>query len=152
MLRNQVGKDRGAALGVIFDADPKSNQVALVMEPGKPLPHFWKFPAGGIEDEDVNPEYPNDDQRAADNAVLREVKEETGLEAQVVRLGVLQKREHRLYLYVGVADFRRLVKEGGEGEIPAAFPVENIDALEPFLRAHRPIWKMALEEMRKLRA
>lgn len=151
MLSQKV-RDRGAALAVIFDEDPKSNRVALVMELGKPLPHYWKFPAGGIRERDVDLEHPDDDQRAADNAVLREVKEETGLNARVVRLGMMQRRRHMLYLYIGVADFGQLVKEGGEGEIPTTFPVESIDTLEPFLVDHRPIWKMALEEMRKLRA
>jgi 8-oxo-dGTP pyrophosphatase MutT (NUDIX family) len=138
-------KDRGAVIVVAFGE--RTNNVALVMEPSKPLPHYWKFPGGGIEERDVDPKHPDDDYRAADRAAVREAKEETGLDVEVMRLGVIPKRTHTQYLYIGVADFSRMAKVGGEGEIPGIFSVEEVEILSTFFPAHRPILKMAIAKI-----
>lgn len=139
-------KDRGAVIIAVFDE--KSGKVVLVKEPSRPLPHFWKFPGGGIEEEDVDPQHPLDDHLAADAAAKRETKEETGLDVQVLRLGIMPKKTHTMYLYVGLADFEQMARTGDDGEIPQAFSVTEIEALKNFMPNHRPILKMAIEKIR----
>ena len=141
------GRDRGAVLIVILDGD----KFALIQEPRKPLPHYWKFPAGRIEGKDVDRERPSDGHLAADNAAVREAKEETGLDVQVMRLGVTQRKRHTLYLYVGVADFSTMAVQGNDGEIPRAFTLEEIEHLTDFHPAHIPILRMAVDKAHQSR-
>lgn len=141
------GRDRGAVIIVVFDE--VTGKVGVVMEPSKPTPHFWKLPAGGIEEYDVDPKNPTDNHIAADRAAEREAKEKLSLpEVSVMRLGVIPKRSHTLYLYAGLADFSRMGPRGEEGEITNAFTVDEIAALPTFMETHRQHLALAIEKIR----
>jgi len=139
------GKDRGAVL--IVPIDEETGKIALVMDPSKPSPLYWKFPGGGIEYMDIDPQYPFDNYLKADNAARREAREETGLTIRIMRLGRIPKRTHTLYLYIGLADFAQMAQAGDEGEIPRAFSTEEINRLKNFMPGHQAILKMAIEKI-----
>lgn len=132
---------------VVAVIDENTGRFALVLDRAKPEPHYWKFPGGKVDPEDVIPEKPFDDQLAADNAAKREVLEETGLRARVMRLGKIDKKTHVQYLYVGLADFAELASTGDEGEIVKSFSLEQLKKLENFFPPHLPILGMALAEI-----
>lgn len=129
---------------VVAVIDENTGRFALVLDRAKPEPHYWKFPGGKVDPEDMVPEKPFDDHLAADNAARREVREETGLLARVMRLGKIEKRTHVQYLYVGLADFAELAATGDEGEIVKSFSLEQLWQLENFFPPHLPILSMAL--------
>lgn len=139
-------KDRTASIGasVVAVIDENTGRFALVLDKAKPEPHYWKFPGGKIDKEDVNPEHPYDDHLAADNAAVREVKEETGVAVQISRLGKIDKKTHVQYLYVGLGNFAELAATGDEGEIVKAFSLDQIKELQNFFPNHLPILELAL--------
>lgn len=142
---NKTPFNGGAAVVAVIDEE--TGRFALVLDRAKPEPHYWKFPGGKVDPEDIVPEKPFDDQLAADNAARREVREETGLNAQVMRLGKIDKRTHVQYLYVGLANFAELAATGDEGEIVKSFSLEQIRLLENFFPSHLPLLGMALAEL-----
>jgi 8-oxo-dGTP pyrophosphatase MutT (NUDIX family) len=144
---NRPSFDLGACVVVVIDE--KTSRFALVIDRSKPEPHYWKFPGGKIDKEDVDPEHPHDDQKAADNAAVRETKEETGLNVQVMQLGKIPKKNHTLYMYMGLADFQELTATGDEGEIVKPFSLEQIKSLQAlgnFFPNHLPILHEALRQ------
>lgn len=143
-MANQTDKTADIGASVVAVVDEKTGRFALVLDKTKPEPHYWKFPGGKIDSEDVNPEHPYDDQLAADNAAVREVREETGVKVLVSRLGKIDKRTHVQYLYIGLGDFAELVATGDEGEIVKAFSLDQIRGLSNFFPNHLPILGMAL--------
>lgn len=144
---NKTPFNGGASVVAVIDE--KTGRFALVLDQTKPEPHYWKFPGGKVDPEDVVPGKPFDDQLAADNAAKREVKEETGLQAQVMRLGKIDKKTHVQYLYVGLADFADLAATGDEGEIVKSFSLKQIHQLENFFPSHFPLLEMALAEIKR---
>lgn len=146
MSKNQPENNRGVVFVAPFDE--KTGDVVLVMDPSKPIPLYWKFPGGWIEEGDVNLEHPDDNQLAADNAAIRETEKKTGLKVQVMRLGIMSRKTHIVYLYIGLANFDQLVKEGEEGEIPNSFSIEGIRTLKNLMPGLRAILQMAIEKIR----
>lgn len=135
----------GAAVVAVIDEN--TGRFVLVLDRAKPEPHYWKFPGGKVDPEDVVPERPFNDELAADNAAKREVLEETGLHARVMRLGKIDKKTHVQYLYVGLADFSELAATGDEGELVKSFSLEQLRQLENFFPSHLPILSMVLVEI-----
>lgn len=144
-MYEKSGKDRGAV--IIVPVDEKTGRIVLVMEPSKPEPHYWKFPGGGIDPEDIDRQCPDDDLRAAFIAARREAKEETDLTVEVMRIATIAKRTHTVYVFMGLGDVRELQKMGPEGEIPRAFSLEQIRTLTNFMSSHRPILDIAIEKI-----
>ncbi|TSC54840.1 MAG: hypothetical protein LiPW30_306 [Parcubacteria group bacterium LiPW_30] len=144
MANQKSDKTAGIGASVVAVIDENTGRFALVLDKTKPEPHYWKFPGGKIDKEDVNPEHPYDDHLAADNAAVREVKEETGVTVRVSRLGKLDKRTHTQYLYVGLGDFADLAATGDEGEIVKSFSLDQIRGLQNFFPNHLPILGMTL--------
>lgn len=142
---NKTPFNGGAAVVAVIDE--KTGQFALVLDRTKPEPHYWKFPGGKVDPEDLVPEKPFDDQLAADNAARREVREETGLNAQVMRLGKIDKKTHVQYLYVGLANFAELAATGDEGEVVKSFSLGQIRQLENFFPNHIPLLNMTLAKL-----
>ncbi len=136
-------EDLGAVVTIVVDE--KTGWLTLVMDPAKPKPHYWKFPGGKVAQEDIVQAHPFDDELTADNAALRETKEETGLGVQIIkRLKPVQKRGHTLYPRIGLANFEELVAAGEEGEIVKAFSLEEIYELDNFMPNHIPFLEAML--------
>lgn len=141
-------KDRGVVLVVAIDLT--TGRFALVLDPAKPEPHYWKFPGGGIEAVDVVPEHPFDDMAAAEKAAARELKEETGLTGRLLHLATISKqvpRPHMQYAYLVLGDFKDLAQIGAELEFVRDYSLEEIRALPNFHPDHVKILNLALEKL-----
>jgi len=96
--------------------------VALVREPNKPAPVWWKLPGGASD-----PENPCE---SAEECVLRELEEETGLRAKKEDLEVISRQEKRTHVKVfflaNVASLDGLKQFGDEGEEVKIFPIQII--------------------------
>lgn len=137
-------EDLGAVVTVAIDGS--TGRFALVLDRAKPEPHYWKFPGGKIEREDIDPKHPLDDELTADNAAKRETEEETGVNVQIVqRLEPVHKKTHSLYPRIGLGNFEELAATGDEGEIVKAFSLEQIQALTNFMPAHVQFLEATLE-------
>jgi 8-oxo-dGTP pyrophosphatase MutT (NUDIX family) len=137
--------DLGSVVTVAIDGE--TSRLALVLDPHKPAPQYWKFPGGGIEEEDVDRGHPYDDDLTADNAAKRETEEETGLKVKIVRLGRIQKKTHSVYVRLGLADFRSLAPKGKEGEFVKAYSLDELYQLLDFFHNHKAILGMALNHL-----
>lgn len=144
-MAQKQSEDRGAVVIVVIDQE--TGRFALVLDRAKPEPHYWKFPGGGVDDEDVVPERPFDDLSASRGAAERELKEETGLTAELLHLASIKKRTHTQYAYLGLADFKNLAQFGVDGEIVKDFSLEQIRALQNFHPLHGRILDLALEKL-----
>lgn len=96
---------------VVLVVGPRED-VLLVIEHTKPLPHYWKCPGGEGEGAETPLQ-----------TALREVKEETGIPldpANVVQIGepvMLGEREHHKYHFLArVSSWKGLLERGDEGE------------------------------------
>ena len=137
--------DGGAAITVLVRHG--TNDFVLVLDEAKPLPHYWKFPGGSIDQGDVDPKRPHDTLRAAHNAARREVKEETGLAVEILYLGSRTKGSHTQYIFVGLGDVGHICEMGAEGEIPRVFSAEQTRDLTNFMPSHKAILDMALKRI-----
>lgn len=115
---------------VVYARNPR-NEVVLILDPKKPLPHGWKFPGGGKK------RFETPEKTAA-----RELEEETGLIVNADDLfpvGHVDKKNHTLFLfYVAVPDFDGLKEYGNEGEWVDTFDAHDLLHMKDFLPDHRP--------------
>jgi ADP-ribose pyrophosphatase YjhB (NUDIX family) len=109
-----------------------SNQIVLVKNESKPVPHFWKFPGGRKEPGET-----------AEETAVREIQEETGLIIYKPKLLSEESRgNHWFYLFeVEVDDFSHLKSIGEDGEIVSLFPNTEINNMVDFFPPHRDILK-----------
>lgn len=114
---------------IVFVRD-QQGQTVLVLDRGKPLPHFWKL-AGGRQEQGETPVM----------TAKRELKEETGLDVKTENLKLVEKiakRNHDLYVYETVVqNFDGLLKIGDEGEKVAIFHESEIETMVDFFPPHR---------------
>lgn len=105
-------------------------KIPLILNPGKPLPHFWKFP-GGRSEEGETPE----------ETAIREVAEETGLTLErVVGFEAMNRGDHMLHFFgAKVPSFEGLAKTGRDGERVALFTYEEIIEMVDFFGPHREL-------------
>lgn len=147
MNQTAARSGRGSVVTVVIDE--ASGNFALVKDPFKPRPHYWKFPGGGIDPEDTDTSNPRDEMLAARNAAMREAKEETGLEVKdVLFIGAIHKKGHDLYIFAGVADFAGLAATGDEGEAVSTFTSDETKSMVDFFPNHHPVRDMVLEKIR----
>lgn len=154
-------EDRGVVFVVAIDF--ATGRFALVLDPAKPEPHYWKFPGGGIEEIDVDEDHPFDDRLTAENAARREAAEETGLGqngrkrsgrwkhgrlVQLLWVADIKKRTHTQHVFLGLSNFDDLITQGEEGEIVQDFSEAQIRALPNFHPQHGAILNLALEKIR----
>lgn len=125
-----------AAVGVVCMRD---GEVLLVRRGAPPRKGEWSLPGGRIEL----------GERAAD-AALRELREETGVEAEIVGLvdvvdGLFPESSPRHYVLI---DFAAVWRSGdptaGDDAVDAAFvPLESIDRMLPWSETRRVIREAA---------
>jgi 8-oxo-dGTP pyrophosphatase MutT (NUDIX family) len=136
-------EELGAVLAIIVC--PRTGRIPLVIDHGKPEPHYYKFPGGKIEPIDIDSVKKYDDQLMADRATCREAKEETGIDVRIVeRLPDVRKRTHTLYARICVGDIAQMCPRGDEGEYVRAFSPEQILVLPNFLPQHRQFFDALL--------
>lgn len=126
---------------VIFTYEDRQLKVLLVRRGGVPYQGSWAFPGGFLQMRET-----------AKDGALRELREETGLEASAVgELGVFSDPDRDPRERVITIAFYALVKPaevvGGDDAAEAAwFP---IDALPKLAFDHRQIFEAAMERLRR---
>ena len=126
---------------VIFTYEDRQLKVLLVRRGGEPYQGSWAFPGGFLQMRET-----------AKDGALRELREETGLEASAVgELGVFSDPDRDPRERVITIAFYALVKPaevvGGDDAAEAAwFP---IDALPELAFDHRQIFEAAMERLRR---
>lgn len=135
---------------LVVPIDEQTGRITLVFEEKEGRKTFWKFPGGGIEPTDTDPGIP-DPMSTAERAAKRELEEETGLQAlRLLLLGIRSGGGHRKFLFVALADFRKLKRRGNDGEIPQQFSlaqIENLKANNLFLPCHYPILDLTIQKI-----
>lgn len=113
----------------------QGDQVPLVLEKSKPLPHFWKF-AGGRKDPGETPA----------RTAARELEEETGLKVKredLVLLKVEDRGSHDMYFFAvrpqkaATLSKDDLKERGDEGESIAVFALDELPHMMDFFPPHR---------------
>lgn len=126
---------------VIFTYEDRQLKVLLVRRGGEPYQGSWAFPGGFLQMRET-----------AKDGALRELREETGLEASAVgELGVFSDPDRDPRERVITIAFYALVKPaeviGGDDAAEAAwFP---IDALPELAFDHQQIFEAAMERLRR---
>lgn len=166
MHGNSRKEDRGAVL--ILPIDLTTSDTVLVMDTYKPEPLYNKIVGGGIDDpEDIDPEHPLDDMRAAIKAARRELEEETGLLVELDQIEFVTRinkkahsnkthfqKTHTQYVFTALADFQHLKAYGRDGEKTLRIqPDEICDGagglrLRNFHPDHVNVLAMILEKIR----
>lgn len=115
---------------IVYVKGPQ-NQTVLVLDRGKPMPHFWKL-AGGRK-EPIDCDIPA-------KTAQRELKEETGIDVDYRDLELIErvsKWNHDLYVYsVTVMNFNGILKIGDEGEKVAIFEKHELEKMVDFFPPH----------------
>ena len=126
---------------VIFTYEDRQLKVLLVRRGGEPFKGCWAFPGGFLQNKET----------AVDGA-LRELREETGLEAAAIgELGIFSDPDRDPRERVITIAYYALVKPsevfgGDDAEDAAWFP---IDALPELAFDHRKIFEAAMERLRR---
>lgn len=150
----QVESKLGMVTVVVFDGNDqgRSTKTVLSMDRSKVPPWHWNFPCGLVHPEDVDPNHPFDDFTAAGNAVKRIVKKRTGLEVQarVIQVKWRPNPQGKLYLFVGVADFNKLVPPTGE-MVVQVFSVDEVKKIDYLFPSHHIAFVRVLKWMRGIK-
>ncbi len=127
---------RDCALGIVFNAD--RTKVLLVQRHDVPI---WVLPGGGI-----------DEGERAEEAVVRELSEETGLAVAVQRAAARYAPINRFtsaaYLFECAVQDDRLPVKGDEAAAVGFFPLENLPY--PLFHYHREWLSEVLKEPHSL--
>jgi ADP-ribose pyrophosphatase YjhB (NUDIX family) len=123
-----MAADGRYATAVVIEGPGK--KIPLVLNPNKPLPHFWKFPGGRSERGEIPEE-----------TAIREIAEETGLTLnRVAELATMDRGDHMLHLFgAKIPSFDGLAQTGIDGEQVALFSYEEIIAMVDFFGPHREL-------------
>ncbi len=114
--------------------------IPLIRDPKKPMPIFWKVPGGR-----------SNSNESAKAAVLREVKEETGIKLSEKDLSLVYKEDresHVLALFSAEIDsLAGLKKQGNEGEEIKVFSPKQVLGLRDFFPNHRKAFGKILGDL-----
>ncbi len=115
---------KNSVIGIVLSPDKK--QVLVIKRRDVPM---WAFPGGGV-----------DNNETPENAIAREIKEETGLQIEIIRKTAEYYPISRLASYTHVFECQHEGNEPGTSDETIASGFYPIDKLpEPFFHIHQ-LW------------